>query len=112
MITRDNYEEFFLLYTDNELSVAERHEVERFVADHPDLREEWEALLQCRLSPDPHLGYPDRSGLLKPEVERFANTGEGSAYTGELLAYIDGELDAQHTAKIEAAISQHPLVER
>ena len=72
MITRDNYEEFFLLYTDNELSAAERHEVERFVADHPDLREEWEALLQCRLSPDTHLAFPDRESLLKPELEGSA----------------------------------------
>jgi len=105
MITRDNYEEFFLLYTDNELSAAERREVERFVADHPDLREEWEALLQCRISPDSHLTFPDRSALLKPEIE-------GSAWTGDLLSYIDGELDEKNTARIEAALRQHPLVER
>jgi len=105
MITRDNYEEFFLLYTDNELSGAERMEVERFVADHPDLQEEWEAILQTKLSPDTQLGFPDRSALLKPEIE-------GSAWTGDLLSYIDGELDGKNTARIEAAILQQPLVER
>jgi hypothetical protein len=83
MITRDNYEEFFLLYTDNELSAADVHAVERFVADHPDLREELEALLQCRLSPEPHLAFPDRKTLLKPEPE-------DSAYARTLLYYIDG----------------------
>jgi hypothetical protein len=83
MITRDNYEEFFLLYTDNELSAAERHEVEKFVADHPDLREEWEALLQCRLSPDTHLAFPDREALLKPGTE-------DSAYARTLVYYADG----------------------
>jgi anti-sigma factor RsiW len=103
MITRDNYEEFFLLYTDNELSASERHEVERFVADHPDLREEWEALLQCRLSPDAHLSFPDRESLLKPEIE-------GSAYTGTLLSYIDGELNKEGTLKIEAILHEQPLV--
>jgi hypothetical protein len=75
MITRDNYEELFLLYTDNELSAPERQEVERFVADHPDLREEWEALLQCRISPDTRLAFPDHEALMKPEP---------------LLYYIDG----------------------
>jgi anti-sigma factor RsiW len=104
MITRDNYEEFFLLYTDNELPAAERHEVERFVADHPELREEWEALLQCRVSPDLHLAFPDRTALLKPETEN-------SNYTDELLSYIDGELDEINTKKIEAVLRQDPLVE-
>jgi hypothetical protein len=83
MITRDNYEEFFLLYTDNELSAAEIHAVERFVAEHPDLREEWEALLQCRLSPDTNLAFPDHEALLKP-------VPESSADRGALLYYIDG----------------------
>lgn len=83
MITRDNYEAFFLLYTDNELSAAERHAVEQFVADHPDLREEWEALLQCRLSPDNQLAFPDRESLLRPERD-------GAADAAELLYYIDG----------------------
>jgi anti-sigma factor RsiW len=104
MITKDNYEEFFLLYTDNELSGAERHEVERFVADHPELREEWEALLQCRVFPDLHLAFPDRSALLKPETE-------SSNYTDDLLSYIDGELDEINTVRIEAVLRQDPLAE-
>jgi hypothetical protein len=103
MITRDNYEEFFLLYTDNELSEAERHEVERFVAGHPDLREEWETLLQCKLSPDPGLSFSGREALLKPEIE-------GSAYTGALLSYIDGELTTEERTRIEAVILDQPRV--
>ena len=39
-INRDNYEEFFLLYADNELSVQEKNAVEDFVRQHPDLEEE------------------------------------------------------------------------
>jgi anti-sigma factor RsiW len=101
MITRDNYEEFFLLYTDNELSAAEKQEVERFVSHHPDLREEWEALLQCRLIPDQHLGFPDKEALQKTQA------GE-HAYTDYFLSYIDGELDAKDRATIEEMLRQHP----
>ena len=101
MITRDNYEEFFLLYTDNELSEAERQEVEQFIAGNPDLREEWEALIQCKLSPDARLSFPGRESLLKPEME-------GSAHTGALLSYIDGELTLEERARIEAVILAEP----
>ena len=103
MITRDNYEEIFLLYADNELSAAERQEVERFIDLHPELREEWETILQCRVSPDLHLAFPDRRGLLKPETEN-------SNYTDDLLSYIDGELDEINTIRIEAALRQDPSV--
>jgi hypothetical protein len=69
MITRDNYEEFFLLYIDNELSVADREAVEQFVAHHPDLQEEWKALLHCRLLPDEELVFTDRDTLYRTEAE-------------------------------------------
>jgi anti-sigma factor RsiW len=39
-INRYNYEEYFLLYVDNELSAEERNQVESFVAANPDLEEE------------------------------------------------------------------------
>ncbi len=90
MITRDNYEEFFLLYTDNELSAVDVHAVERFVADHPDLREELEALLQCKLSPDTHLAFPDQEALLNREPDGSAETGASLSETGAPLFYIDG----------------------
>jgi hypothetical protein len=76
MITRDNYEEFFLLYIDNELSVADREAVERFIAHHPDLQKDWKALLHCRLLPDEEIIFPDREalygiGALKEEDNDF-----------------------------------------
>src|ERR1700761_2216822 len=72
MITRDNYEEFFLLYIDNELSVSDREAVEQYIANHPDLQEEWTALLHCRLLPDEQFAFPEKEALYKtvtPEEE-------------------------------------------
>jgi hypothetical protein len=96
MITRANYEEFFLLYVDNELSAPAKSAVERFVDDNPDLREEWEAFLQCRVQPDEEFVFPYKHELLKEEHE------------DTLLSYVDGELDATERAAIEELISRHP----
>ncbi len=51
----------------------------------------------------PIYAFPDRESLLKPELE-------GSAYTGSLLSYIDGELNKEDTLKIEAVLHDQPLV--
>jgi anti-sigma factor RsiW len=103
MITRDNYEEFFLLYVDNELSIADRLRVERFVDDHPDLREEWEILQQCQLQPEPPPAFRDKSVLRKPAADASA-----AAAAVDFLSYIDGELDGKALAATEAFIRQHP----
>jgi mRNA-degrading endonuclease YafQ of YafQ-DinJ toxin-antitoxin module len=96
MITRENYEEFFLLYVDNELSAAARSAVERFVDEHPDLREEWEAFRQCRVQPDEDLVFPFTHELLKEEHEDM------------LLSYVDGELDAKDRAAVDDLIGRQP----
>jgi anti-sigma factor RsiW len=93
-ITKENYEEYFLLYVDNELPASVRSLVERFVADNPDLKEEWEALLQCRFQPDQESGFPDKGVLLQ--------------YESELVSYIDGELDPSDREALEANIHRHP----
>jgi len=51
-ITLANYEEYFLLYTDNELGHQQKDEVEHFVLTHPPLQTAFEQLLKSRLIPD------------------------------------------------------------
>jgi hypothetical protein len=65
MITRQNYEEAFLLYLDNELSPADRLSVEVFVKENPDLQEEFETFRQCRLIPEDGPSFGNPAPLLK-----------------------------------------------
>ena len=64
-INRFNYEEYFLLYVDNELSKEERREVEDFVRVNPDLREELDMLMQSVIRPDKKLVFEDKASLIK-----------------------------------------------
>ena len=65
MINRDNYEEYFLLYTDNELSDAERIAVDKFIKENPDLRGELIMLQQLKLKPEQNIFFGDKNILFR-----------------------------------------------
>ena len=94
MITRENYEEFFILYVDNELPAAARSAVDKFIADNPDLREELTALLQCRVSPDQEPEFRDKDILFN--------------YESPLLSYVDGELGEPERSSVEELVRRNP----
>ncbi len=86
MININNYEQYFLLYTDGELSLEEEQMVDVFVLLHPELGVELEELLSTRLSPvsTAHEGF-DASFLKKSEQD-------SSITIGSLINLLDGEL--------------------
>lgn len=102
-IDRHNYEEFFILYLDNELTVEERRRVEDFAAANPDLKEELNLLLQSKLVPDTAIVFNSKEGLLKQEAPIGSHN-----YTEWLLLYADNELDPAHKATLEQWIAQNP----
>ena len=51
MITPENYEGWLMRYADGELTAAERRQVEAFLAEHPDLREELDEVSSVRVAP-------------------------------------------------------------
>jgi anti-sigma factor RsiW len=86
MIHLGNYEEYFILYMDNELSAEEVKMVDAFLEAHPDLQAELQALLSTRL-PLEEVSF-DKSGLL-------AENMRVNAVDDELLLYLDDELPAE-----------------
>lgn len=82
-INRNNYEEFFLLYADNELCAEDRKMVDDFVAENPDLAEELVMLQQSILQPD-FTTFADKESLYKHSVE--------DETTEKLLLMLDGEI--------------------
>lgn len=99
-LNRDNYETFFLLYIDNELSLAERKAVEEFAALHPDLQEELELLSDTILVNDPVI-FSDKIELLKP-----ADLEE------KLLLHLDNELPAAATEDLNKMIASNAVLQQ
>ena len=68
MITRDNYEEFFLLYVDDEISAAEKKAVDDFVLLHPDLKDELDLLCSTKL-PAEAISFLNKEELLADSMK-------------------------------------------
>lgn len=98
MIHRGNYEEFFILYMDNELSEEQVKMVDEFVAAHPDLKAELEMLISTKL-PLEEFSF-DKTGLLAENMKL-------SSVDEDLLLYIDNELPAGEKKKVELELASN-----
>jgi hypothetical protein len=93
-----NYEEFFILYMDNELSDAQVKMVDEFLAAHPDLKAEFEMLMSTKL-PFEEFSF-DKAGLMAENMKL-------SSVDEELLLYIDNELPAIEKKKVELEVASN-----
>jgi len=91
-INRNNYEELFLMYVDNELSVQEKNAVDSFLIENPDLQEELLMLQQSILIPDAAV-FADKQNLFRQETI-------DSDIQQQLILMLDNELDKTTKEKL------------
>ncbi len=97
-INRHNYEEFFLLYVDKELSAADRKAVEVFVQENTDLQMELDLLQETVVKAD-NIFLHKKEWLYKEE--------EITALQENLLLYADDELSVTDKNAIEALLNSN-----
>lgn len=106
-INQHNYEAFFLLYADGELSAADKLAVEQFVQENPGLAEELDLLLQVRLTDETPLVFDRKEMLYRNETTEISLNN----YEEQFLLYTDNELDAETREKTERFVLQHPQLQ-
>ena len=96
MINLGNYEEYFILYMDNELDAKGKLMVEAFTAQHPQLAEELELLMSTKL--------PANDVLFEGKEELLSLAMKLNAVDENLLLFIDDELPAGEKAIVAQRI--------
>ncbi|KYP15693.1 hypothetical protein [Flavihumibacter sp. CACIAM 22H1] len=106
-INRNNYEVFFLLYIDKELSDPEKLVVEDFLRSNPDLQLEMD-MLRATVLPEESLteGFPDKSTLFRTEnTTTLVNISNHESY---FILYADDELNNEEKAATEQFVYANP----
>jgi len=101
-INLGNYEEFFILYMDNELTPEQKAMVDAFLLAHPDLQSEFDLIKSLQLQPDT-ISF-NKETLLADQMK--VNVVEE-----DLLLYIDNELPAELSKELEAQIRSDKNIE-
>ncbi len=97
IISLSNYEEWFVLYMDNELTAEQKTMVEDFLLLHPHLAEELNLLLGTKL-PVSEVVFSGKEELLSAAMKL-------NAVDEALLLYIDNELPAADKKKMEQRLA-------
>lgn len=106
MINKHNYQEYFLMFTDGELSPSERDEVLKFLHSFPELKEEFEEIKQAKLFPEKII-FDNKDALM-----RSARKVNLTNYTSYFLSAIDNELSNEEITEVRGFLDSNPQYER
>lgn len=98
-----NYEEFFLLYADNELTDVQKQIVEMFVKSNPLLKKDFDDILSTVQSPE-SISYTDKSFLFKNPLESFIDLNNCEK---RFVEYHDGALNEEKRSFTETFLSEN-----
>jgi hypothetical protein len=107
-LNRNNYEEYFILYLDNELGSEDRREVENFANENPDLKAELDILVQSKFSPDTDITFNNKESLMAGDNSSISMNN----YEEWLLSYTDNELTAEERKDVEGFVAEYPSVKK
>ena len=107
-ITRDNYEEYFLDYSEGKLNSALEEEFEQFLEANPDLKKELEEFENLSFADDSKIKFNKKSSLKR----NFIPVGEinENNYENFLIGEIENDLNEMGKRNLETFISKKLFV--
>ena len=109
ILDRHNYEEFFILYMDNELGSDDRRMVEAFIEKNADLKEELDILMQYKLVPDAAVVFEGKEELMKLNGDVPVSI---SNFDEWMVLYMDNELTGEQKKKVDQFIIANPSAQK
>lgn len=98
-INQDNYEHYFLMYIDNELSIEERAAVNDFIIQYPNYANKLETLQQLKISPATII-YENKFSLYKL-----------SEQDEQCITYLENEMTNEEKASFENKLSANIAIQ-
>ncbi|MDO9614921.1 MAG: hypothetical protein Q7J86_10420 [Bacteroidota bacterium] len=105
MITRDNYEPFFLDYLEGNLKETMIDQFLDFLEQNPDLKEELQLFDNIHL-PEEQVAFSGKQHLYKTEHD------EKPAFEMKTIAYMEGDLKDDERKSFETFLSAHPELQK
>lgn len=105
MITRDNYEPFFLDYLEGNLDESMIDQFLDFLENNPDLKEELQMFENVHV-PEEQIVFQDKEKLYKTAAD-----GK-SALEAKTIAHLEGDLDEEERKSFEKYLAVHPELQK
>lgn len=102
MLSRSNYEIYFLDYHEGNLTEGQRRELMSFLEQNPDLKEEFDSFVNVSVEPDQTTVFYNKDSLKKKEGVNLSN------YKTWLVAYTEGDLNDNQKKEVDLFLSEHP----
>lgn len=110
-INLNNYEAWFLDYSEGRLSLAQIEELEGFLEEHPHLRTDLLAFdVKLTLTGNP-IEYPEKQAIKKPQIQAYGGIDETNHET-QFINFLEKTADAPAASVIEGFLSHNPHLRR
>ncbi|MCF8298199.1 MAG: hypothetical protein K9J13_11685 [Saprospiraceae bacterium] len=111
LITKENYEEYFIASLEGDLAKKEQKELVDFLLKNPELSKEFKLFKQTFLVPETEIKFSNKSSIKKIIVEAVDEIGQHN-YEEFFIADIEGDLDLNKKHNLKVFLQANPQLKK